>query len=531
MAKITIEKPGYGTKKKTGGFAFVLILILLCVAFGLGYYHYAVPVTAVQNLEIKEVAGEVQHYSRESGEWSAAKSGDILAMGDRLATGEASEVNFGADDQIKVRLKGLSEFTYKGAAFLEKQPLMRFALDDGVMFIATQKGLGKEFFEIVTPHFRTKAKSGYFRIEVDREQGNTSVGLLRGNAEVFKNELFAKEGVTLKGLESIKAEQGKASNAPARVTRDEWKQMNEVYDLILKSEADEGVQMDLAKEAGDFFGFVFDHGTFYTPKFGYCGREFFRDPDSGEVLMEMEYDVFPRGSFSGAYIKVRDMDLEKFEAIQFDIRRVEDEGFPQNVRIELKNKSGTVRAFAAKSPNRQWETLTFPLHVRKETDLNEVTFVFMHDRVGEFKRGALQLRRVTAIPKPEQERVEDVGAGGILVADEDDAEVKRYKLPSPSDYLFDEIKKIETIKNKVADEIIAAPVKSSSTSKLRVKLAEMEAGTRTVAEVQKPTVKVIEVDNIVSTAVEPIVPPAQKTVKRPKISLKDLPLLEDLPTS
>lgn len=506
MAKITIEKPGYAGKKKGGSLLLFFIVILFCTGFTGAYYHYAVPVTPVEDLLIESFAGDVRFQPAAGGAWKAAEPGSSIKMGDKLTTGTDGEVNFGLPEQLKIRLKPDSEFVYQGAGFFEKQPAMRLRLNQGVMFVATLKALQKKPFEIITPHFKTHTQSGYFRVSVDKSTGATHVGLMRGSAEVYKNELFSNKGLAIKGLETIAAEKNKAANAPARVTRDEWKQMNEVYDLILKSEENEAVQLDLSKAAGSFFDYVFDHGTFYTPKFGYCGREFFKDPDTGEVYMEMEYDVFPLGTFSGAYIKVRDADLMDFSALEFEMRRVDDEGYPESIRIEMKSSSSTVRAFAAKLPKQQWHKMTFPLNVRTSTPLHEVTFVFMHDRVGEFKRGAVQLRNINLIKKPEQE----VREGIDRFEDPEDAEVKRYSLPSPGQYLFDEVQKIETVNRKAAEEVASA-----------VKVVERTA----------PVVKIVEVDNLVSDSVQPIVPPVQEPVKRPKISLKDLPLLDDLPSS
>lgn len=506
MAKITIEKPGYAGKKKGGTFALVFIVLVLCAAFIAAYYHYAVPVTPVEDLQIESVGGEVLYQAASGGGWQQAEPGAAVKMGDKLKTGAEAEVNFGLPERLKIRLKPDSEFVYQGPGFFEKQPAMRLRLDQGVMFVATLKAFQKKPFEIITPHFKTHTRSGYFRVAVDKASGATHVGLMRGSAEVHKNELFNSKGLAIKGLETISAEKNKAANAPARVTREEWKQMNEVYDLILKSDENEAVQLDLSKSAGSFFDYVFDHGTFYTPKFGYCGREFFKDPDTGQVYMEMEYDVFPLGTFSGAYIKVRDADLKDFSALEFEMRRVDDEGYPESIRIELKSSSNTVRAFAAKLPKQQWHKMTFPLHVRTTTPLNEVTFVFMHDRVGEFKRGAVQLRNINLIKNPEPV----VKEGLERFEDPADSEVKRYTLPSPGEYLFEEVKKIEAVNKKAVEEVVPA-----------VRVAQKTA----------PSVKVVEVDNLVSGIAEPIVPPAQQPVKRPKISLKDLPLLEDLPTS
>ena len=512
MAKITIEKPNYGTRKKSGAFGFFVLIIFLSAVFAAAYYQYAIPVAPVADMEIFEASGAVEHYEVSTHRWQPVRQGSIIRMGDKLRTDEGSEVNFGIPNKLKVRLKPESEFVYSAPKLFEKKPDMRLGLDAGIMFVATSKALSGDPFFIETPRLKLRARAGYFRVAVDSITSKTTIGLMRGNAEISQNELFAKESVPIKGLETITSEKGSVMSAPGRVTREEWKQMGEIYDLILKSDADEAVQMDLSKAAGSFFNYVFDHGTFYTPKFGYAGREFFRDLETGEVYMEMEYDVFPRGTFSGAYIKVRDADLKDFATFEFEMRRVEEEGFPMNIRVELKTKTGVARAFAAKLPKRKWQHVSFPIHVKESAPLTEVTFVFMHDRVGEYKRGAIQLRRLNLAAAAEEnessavkellpetgvqdETLDKLNFDIDLDLDKPAQTKKTAALPGPGDFLFEEVKRIQPVHKKAVEEVV----------------------------------KQVEVVDVVGPPIEFIKPAAQNVVKRPKISLKDLPLLEDIP--
>jgi hypothetical protein len=225
-----------------------------------------------------------------------------------------------------------------------------------------------------------------------------------GGIDVLKGQVRADRGwwaATMKLQElqgfRLQADGGK----PYAMNRQVWMGLGELYEMIQKSAAAEAMQMDLSKEAGGLFSFVFDHGTFYTPKIGYCGRDFYRD-DREKIRLRLEYDVFPKGSYVGMYIKTRDLDLSKYDKLEFLMRRLPDEGYPLSVRIEIKNKSGIMRAYAAKRPGQDWTRVTLPLNLRGPALVTEIALVFLHDRVGEDKRGVIELKdfELMVQPKP-----------------------------------------------------------------------------------------------------------------------------------
>ena len=88
---------------------------------------------------------------------------------------------------------------------------------------------------------------------------------------------------------------------------------------------------------------IFDHGTFYNERNGFAEREFFKDPESGEVFLEARYDVFPTTSWVGLYFKIRGVDLSQFDTLRFNARRPSEGGYPNRFLIELKNKNQIVR--------------------------------------------------------------------------------------------------------------------------------------------------------------------------------------------
>lgn len=407
MTRLKIEKP---TKDKNepshnpsrGALALLLIVLLLSVAAAAVYFFWAKPVPGPDTeLEVTSFSGDIQVWDSSTGAWSPVDRGRKLKIGDKLKAGSEAEADLEVEDKIRVRVKQNSEFGFLGPKMYEKNPYIRMKLDRGEMLVATQKGFGSDRLDVETPHFTAQSQGGYFRARTTEDAKNSWLGLMRGKAKIHSNELIGSKSFEIQGLEV--AEAGSATGPlaqPRRVNKDEWQELSEVYQLTVKSAALEAEQLDLSKQAGTFFNYVFDHGTFYTPDFGYALRDFFKDESSGQVYLETEYDVFPKGSFVGMYIKTRDLDLSQYSHLEFEMKQVPDEGYPQAIRIEVKSKNGVVRAFAAKMPRQNWEKVSFPLHVRESILATEVAFVFLHDRVGEYKKGSVQFRNVNLIRAP-----------------------------------------------------------------------------------------------------------------------------------
>jgi hypothetical protein len=212
--------------------------------------------------------------------------------------------------------------------------------------------------------------------------------------------MFSSPGVRVRGLEEAVV-LGGVIQPVTRVTAETWALMRESYELLAKTAAMEAEQIDLSKMAGNFFNTVFDHGSFFTPKIGYAGREFFKDPDSGQIFLETEYDVFPTGSFSGVYFKTRGLDISRYAGLSFEVRRKSAEGAPESFFIELKSKGNVVRRYSPKVFGQAWKPVEFDFHARKSLVVNEVVFVFTNARVGEAKKGVLEFRNIKLIPLSE----------------------------------------------------------------------------------------------------------------------------------
>ena len=399
--RLRVEKP------QTANYWKPLVVVLI-IAAGLIFWFRFVPQPYVPlAFEILGFEGDVQIYDLESRSWRAPKRGEEFKTSQKLKTGAAGMVNFQVENEIHLRLKENSEIQNEESRMVGKREVYKLRLTQGVLLGATtrqferRQNANKASFKILTRDYIANIHGAIFRVQASAQPGQENkVGVLRGFVEVSKpSPLFPSEGVRIRGLEETTVVDGVIQPA-TRVTTEAWGLMKESYELLEKTAVMEAEQIDLSKLAGNFFNVVFDHGTFFSPKMGYAGREFFKDPDSGQVFLETEYDVFPTGSFCGVYIKTRDFDISKYAGLSFEVRRKADEGAPESFFIELKSKGNVVRRYAPRTFEKTWKLVQFDFHAQKPLAVNEVVFVFTNARVGEAKKGMLEFRDIKLSPLP-----------------------------------------------------------------------------------------------------------------------------------
>jgi len=254
----------------------------------------------------------------------------------------------------------------------------------------------KERFAISTPALSAVIEQAAFQIETDPQKRESAMRVLEGRAKVRSAQ--SRKTVVLRSLEKTEG-RGKTGLLPAtRVSRQEWNKLKEGYELFEKSAAAEARQLDLAKKAGNFFRWVIDHGTFYTLNFGFADREFMQDEATSRVYLKLSYDVFPTGSFVGAYLKTRGLDLARFKSFELKVRGSPEESYPESVRIEIKGPSGTIRVFVPHNFKETWQTFRYPLRFTRETPVSEITIVVSNDKAGDAKKGSLYFQDFTIIP-------------------------------------------------------------------------------------------------------------------------------------
>lgn len=399
IKKVVAQKPMDRHDKK-------LFIVIPMLAIGGLLIIPLLPVKPVSSFSTTQSNGEVKVISPQNEILEKPMRGAEITPGSVIKTGAEGEIDIEIPGQVKLRVKENSEVVIGKTYFYEKQPPLRVVIESGRILATREKDSTLKNLELKTNSLAARFvndSQGSAALNVEATDDASKVSVIRGQAEVQKAGFLSSSKILLSPLEKVESKKGQKTAESQKISRDEWDKMKEIYELTQKSAAQEAKQLDLAKKAGSFFEYVFDHGSFYTPKFGYCERQFFLQEDGETSYAQIEYDVFPPGSYAGIYVKTRDLDAAKFSAFELEIRKVEGEGFPMNVRVELKSKSGLVRAFALKNPGEGWEKRTFPLLFKKETLLTEVTVVFHNTMVGENKKGMIEFRNINLIPKTVEE--------------------------------------------------------------------------------------------------------------------------------
>ena len=352
-----------------------LILLSLLVLGALWFYLFIGDLANLSkgpsSFSIQNFWGKTQIASGSKG-WQTPERSKQLQLGDRIKTAPDG----GLDIKFKgtrVRVKENSEIRVQAP----RNGADRLQLKNGVLLISSNTPL-----QINVPGLFENAEI-FSRLIVTSSRGIFSVGSEYEKKIAWVRVLTGKAAVMAGwGKPTVIKELGKAESDASKkikvadLSQNEWKGMSEAYELISKSPTDEAQQMDLAKKNGNFFDMVFDHGTFYDPKSGFCERDFMQDPSTGEVYLEARYDVFPRQALVGVYFKTRNFDISKYETLKFEMRRAPDAGYPEKFLFEVKFKGQIIRKYLAKMVRTEWTTVEFPLNFRKETPVDEITITF-----------------------------------------------------------------------------------------------------------------------------------------------------------
>lgn len=349
-------------------------------------------------LEVANFTGTPEVYSKKEKSWGPLKRGVLFAWGERIRTDADSEVDIRAADQVVLRLKANSEVERKAPTAQADIDRYQIHLVRGLILGATERKAEMErWLQVSTPAIVASIRGTVFAVSAEAGSANKSwVGVLRGSVEVTGQS--KQDRVTVESLQRTETQADGTLSKPIRVSSEEWNRMKEAYELVEKSAMDEAEQLDLSREAGGLFTNVFDHGTFFTPKVGYAWR-YFHKMEDGTIVLDVDYDVFPSGSFVGMYMKVRDVEIDNYDALQMKVKRNPGESHPEAFRIEVKSKGQTLRAFSPKLFKQEWQTMQFPLRADAKAPVSEITFVFSHAQVGENTRGSLRFSDIKLIPK------------------------------------------------------------------------------------------------------------------------------------
>lgn len=403
-----IEPP----KKSNKSFLILIALLALGVAsFYLFIGDFSNLAKGPSSFTIQNFWGKTQ-ISSGSKSWQTPERSKQLQIGDRVKTGP--------DGGLDIKFKGTRVRVKENAEIRIQAPKNgsdRIQLKNGILLISSNTPL-----QINVPGLFENAEI-FSRLIVTASRGIFSVGTERAKKIAWVRVLTGKTNAMAGwGRPGLIKELEKAESGPSKkikitdLSQNEWKNMSEAYELISKSPTDTALQLDLAKKSGNFFDRVFDHGTFYDPKSGFCERDFIQDPATGEVYLEARYDVFPRQALVGIYFKTRNFEISKYETLKFEMRRVPDAGYPEKFLFEVKYKGQIVRKYLAKMVRTEWTSVEFPLNFQKETPVDEITITFANEQVGALKKGSIHLRNFQLALKPAPPKEEAPAAPSIKQA-------------------------------------------------------------------------------------------------------------------
>lgn len=330
-----------------------------------------------------------------------AEKNKKLADGDTIEVGATGEAIIQIEELYVLRLKPNTsikqEASEVAAAYSGKDRVTyRFRLDKGSLLGTTRsRGESINSLKLLIGDKAFDVQDSTFRVQLT--DAEPWIGVLRGSIKPDVENTGSNQPMFIRALEKVSIS-SEPLQTPLKVSEQEWGLLRETYEMNVKTAAEEALQLDLSKRAGDFFEYVFDHGTFYTEDVGYTVRDFYEDKTSGEVYLDAEYDVFPSNSFVGLYVLTRDLDAQNYGGLKFDIRRKPDEGYPDRFYVELKSKGQIIHRFEITGVKPNWESRQIDFFSPVSTPITEVTLVFLNESIGQNKKGYIQMRNLQIVP-------------------------------------------------------------------------------------------------------------------------------------
>lgn len=359
---------------------FFLVPILIFITSLLLFFLS--PTTHVSYpFELGRFAGTAEVYSHKTKEWMVITRRShrqiVLNLRDKIRTQSDSDLDFRIPNVLDFRLKASSELELMRTG---KEEELKFKLNKGGLLGITGDQFRDHKLEVVTPRLvATIQDHSSFLVQTGKVY--SSAGALTGKMSARLPK--SKKTVTINTLETLMRTGDKRAELKSRrVNYQEWKALSEARDLTVVPVEKIAEQVDLRKKAGTLFRYVFDEGVFFKPNWGYMEREFYEDPETKQVILRIDYDVFPQNSFAGMYFKTRDLDLSQVHRISMNVKSDSGKPIPDQFRIEFKDQLVTVRGFAVKPISRDWKNYNFELNVVKPTFVGEMVFVFENARVG-----------------------------------------------------------------------------------------------------------------------------------------------------
>lgn len=398
------------------GKPYLLVALFLAVpgfllGAGIGLYLLSTP-SALQSMpkpgipslllgQIDRFSGLVEISRTGSKEWTAVTRKNqkelTVRAGDKIRTGANADIDFQIPEVANLRLKDRSSFSVVPG----KTGGLVIQLGEGSALIFAGVNPAAKGFEVQIGRWSASVKEAAMMVRAGKP-APAALYVLEGSASV--RPARGKSAVTVAELEFVTlSPDGSALPVPAPVSAKDWRLLDEIHELEPSSAADEKEQADLRQGAGTLFRYVLDEGVFFTPKWSFARRKFYRDPQEAGTALRLDYNVYLDGSFSGLYFKTRDLDLAKLKRISLKLKGDPKRPVPAEVRIEIKNRHGTIRGYAVKPISREERLYSFDLSAAKQwsqtatkpAPVAEIVLVVENAKVGALnKASALYLKEL-----------------------------------------------------------------------------------------------------------------------------------------
>lgn len=133
---------------------------------------------------LADLKNTVQSRQTDSADWQAASEGELLKVGGGVKTGEDSRARVNISDGTIVRLAAQSEFGLAGLSPAVADPVTKFTLVVGKVWIAVAKALGGGSFEVETPVGSASVRGSFMSVQFGATRGQMIASCLEGKCRL-----------------------------------------------------------------------------------------------------------------------------------------------------------------------------------------------------------------------------------------------------------------------------------------------------------------------------------------------------------
>jgi hypothetical protein len=156
------------------------------------------------------------------------------------------------------------------------------------------------------------------------------------------------------------------------------------FQALFKVSVDDSVSLPQEVSPIDLMEVRQNLGVFYEP--GRAQASFkLSDSSDGRQIIEAQYDVTQRYSYSGIYLKFDDLEISDYRTLAIEFRGNPGKGFPKTLKVELKRR-GEYVAFDHLRAGPDWSEARIALP-GGEKKADELALVFENNAAGEHPKG------------------------------------------------------------------------------------------------------------------------------------------------